>query len=248
MKALLWKEYRQNRSVLIAGVVAFVLPFVIVICVELYRDLFWSTNNWGPQVWQVWLEKWLVPTMGSGCLSLLTWALLGGYSLTGERYDRSAEFLAYLPISRRTALTHKIIFNVGTCLIIYLLYRLILAGIVAAYYQKFSAEGRLPVQPNELADMIAPPLLYMTATALLMFCVAWLFSSFLNSPAIDTCIGLASPLIVSMGVWFWAWVVDPPFESARQAPAEEWYLYTCLILSPLAFLIGSLCYVRRTEP
>ncbi len=78
MKSLLWREYRRNRLLMLSGAVLVALPYLIAFAV----NDFYVMANW---------------SLG---LSNMMAALLGGNAIAGETADRSAEFLAYLPVSR----------------------------------------------------------------------------------------------------------------------------------------------------
>ena len=54
-------------------------------------------------------------------------ALLGGNSIAGERVDRSAEFLAYLPVSRGRILASKLLVALAAVPLIWLPNLVILA-------------------------------------------------------------------------------------------------------------------------
>lgn len=96
LRWLVWKEYRQNRLLVVAGLVLLFLPYVLALLGGLVGLPFLS----------------IAVTSGfiSLLASLLTLALVGGNSIAGERADRSAEFLFSLPFSRWERLAAKLLF------------------------------------------------------------------------------------------------------------------------------------------
>ena len=100
MKWLLWREYRLTRLIRIVGAVLMVLPYVGALVLLVAAS--WASEPpaiGGPS------PSRAVVLFGGGALysillSLLTLTFLGGNAFAGERADRSAEYLAYLPLSR----------------------------------------------------------------------------------------------------------------------------------------------------
>jgi len=80
---LLWKEYRQHRTILFITLLLATAPYVL------------AALSAG------WSHVWDMGSLSSLMLSQLAFALIGGTLIAGERADRSAEFQTYLPIPRR---------------------------------------------------------------------------------------------------------------------------------------------------
>ena len=101
MKWLLWREYRRNRLLLGMGAVLLSFP----ICSSSFgtrglRDeppITGKSSRWRQRA--------------AYFFRRLTCALLGGNAIAGERSDRSAEFMAYLPVSRLRRLISKCDFD-----------------------------------------------------------------------------------------------------------------------------------------
>ena len=103
MRALLWKDYRLNRSLLILQAALLILIYVIGIVTQIVA---------------VWPNKptandWAGTLVSYGSLTMyLTFCftgLLGGHAIACERGDRSAHFLACLPPTRMQILASKLI-------------------------------------------------------------------------------------------------------------------------------------------
>lgn len=224
MKALLWKDYRVNRLVLIVGLALLVAPFIV--------GATWNLcDHWRYDAVHPWPD--FIANLGllTLVLSLLTIALLGGNAIAGERMDRSAEFLAYLPASRRAVLTSKAVLAVGASLLLWL-------AIFAVIYGVAPLAGSLA--EDVIRDVRELPWA-LTCIAVFVFGTAWLFSSFLNSPAIAAALGIAAPimLFIIMGIlveWF------------GFAIANVWYFIICVVAGLICFAAGTGYYLWRVEP
>jgi ABC-type transport system involved in multi-copper enzyme maturation permease subunit len=174
----------------------------------------------------------------AGCYSLgisqLTLALLGGHAIACERADRSAEFLAYLPLSRAKNLAGKMMLALAVLGLIWVPNLLVLQ--LAIRLVPESAQTQLYHVGWIALGNIA-------ITGFVFFGVGWLLSSVLESPTFAICGGLATPLLVVMGIGTVAWFFAIPDELARPL-----YVGTCLLLAPLCFVVGTVYYLRRVEP
>ena len=163
----------------------------------------------------------------------MTLALLGGNLIACERVDRSAEFLAYLPLSRARILAGKITLALLTAALIWGPNLLIL---------RFVAE--LPEESLEADPTVCGVLGYIALTGFVFFSVGWLLSSALESPTYAICGGLITPFLVLMGIQSWAWLF-------ALDPAEitgPWYRNTSLVLAVACLVAGTWYYLRRVEP
>jgi len=236
MKWVLWREYRLNRLIRIVGAVLMLLPYVFVLIELAVRQ---------------WLEIYVPQSPPSGIvlfggaalwstvLSLLTLTFLGGNAIAGERADRSAEYLAYLPLSRLRRLAAKLVLALGTAvsiwgfnlLVLFVLYVIILV-----------TRPELPsVQPD---DVLVPAGLF-ALSGLVMFSVAWLVSSLQSSPTFAVCAGLVAPWLLALALQGAAFFYDPN----RFGPIVAiGYAVTCLVLAVACFSTGTWYYLRRVEP
>ena len=103
MTALLWKDYRLNRGVLLLGIALLLGPYAAVSAIALHGH--WPSL---PPAGE-WSALLLMASFLSLGLSQLTLVMLAGNSIASERADRSAEFLAYLPPSRTQILASKLL-------------------------------------------------------------------------------------------------------------------------------------------
>ena len=98
MKWLIWKDYRVNRLAFITALALMVAPHALA-AILVWRGV--------PMTCPA--ECFMGSSFYSLGLLQLAFALLGGNSIAGERIDRSAEFLAYLPVSRGRILASKLL-------------------------------------------------------------------------------------------------------------------------------------------
>jgi ABC-type transport system involved in multi-copper enzyme maturation permease subunit len=226
MRALLWKDYRLNRGVLLLGITLLLAPYATVAAVVLYAH--WPSLPAAAE----WSRLLLTASLFSLGLSSLTLVTLAGNSIASERADRSAEFLAYLPPSRLRILVSKA------------LLALLVAGVIWVFNLSVG-EVIAPTLGSSLgnpADELAPRSM-LAAGAVLLFGAGWLGSALLSSPAIATSLGIGAALavpglIMTMRVLF----TIPPED------VQHWGLITALTLGTLCFVSGSVYYLRRVEP
>jgi ABC-type transport system involved in multi-copper enzyme maturation permease subunit len=183
------------------------------------------------------LAEWFA---GSSFYSLvllqLAFALLGGNSIAGERVDRSAEFLSYLPVSRGRILASKLLVSLAAVPLIWLPNLAVLATAYAA------RSGN--VRPHFVSDFLGV-FAIIGITGLTFFCVAWLLSCVLLSPTYSVSAGLITPLLVATGV---CWV-EYLLGLERGGNFVVWcYGGLCLVISAASFLSGTIYYLRRAEP
>jgi ABC-type transport system involved in multi-copper enzyme maturation permease subunit len=114
--------------------------------------------------------------------SILTVALLAGNAFAGERADRSAEFIRYLPLERARLLVSKLLLCLGTVTVLCAGALLVLAQTVTTRHVGF----------RELVSI--------SSIAVLLFGVSWLNSSIQSSPALATVSGLVASIPFVGGV------------------------------------------------
>jgi ABC-type transport system involved in multi-copper enzyme maturation permease subunit len=234
MRWLLWKDFRVNRLVFIVALVLLVVPHSLAVLA-----LSWTVFS------GVLRHDWPMIFLLSGSWSLallqLTLALMGGNSIAGERIDRSAEFFAYMPVSRVRAVTSKILVASTLLPLIWLPNVLIMA----------ISAGGVP-SSMQLKIGAGPWLGTVAITGLTFFCVAWLFSSMLESPTFSVCAGLIAPFLVWMGILWTVYLLGldhAPFEvEVNEATLLLWYWGLSLAISAASFASGTFYYLRRVEP
>jgi ABC-type transport system involved in multi-copper enzyme maturation permease subunit len=165
-------------------------------------------------------------------LTPLLAAMLGGNAFAGERADRSAELLAYLPVSKSRRLLSKLIFAV-------LVTALISAINVAAIRVYL---GQFPWQISEGDDLLSG-LKYSSITALAMFGAGWGFSSFFSSPTLATCGAIGVPFLILAGL-----LIAETMDMIRVEQVTGTYLALSLALGVGGFAAGTWRFLTRSEP
>jgi ABC-type transport system involved in multi-copper enzyme maturation permease subunit len=229
MRWLLWKDYRHNRVVVSAGLFFLLAPHLIA--------LYATCRGWfvEPQSPSRWKSNFVVSSLYSLVLSQVTVALIGGNAIAGERVDRSAEFLASLPISRGRNLASKLLLALAIIAIIWLT-----SVPILLYWTDPLGRGPL-LSSQESLRVIAN----VAITGAAFFGVAWLLSSFIASPAIAVCGGLITPVIVGSGMAFLDYLFEWDWTGEE---VELLYRGILLICAPVCFAVGTWHYLRRVEP
>lgn len=225
MKTLLWKDFRQSRTTLVVGAGLLLVPYLIAVIGGLLDivpaggvpELLWITNFQHACLWSL-------------TLAAVMCAFIGGNALSGERVDRSAEFAAYVPISRGACVTSKATIAVGLGTLLCMA-----NGIV---YYVTTRQLPYTMQPSRW-DLVA----VLAVTALLVLGIAWLFSSLIRSPSIAASAGMAGAFLV----FFTANLAEEFFNTTRD---DFFWIYLSLssIIGLGAFACGVVVTLRRVEP
>ncbi len=226
MIALLKKDLKLNRVPIVGGAVLIATPYLIIA-----PTLFFSSKYPRSVVSQnagVVLELALV-------LTIVVAAIFGGAAFALERRERSAEFLAMLPVRRSRIVVSKLLIGAGFPALFWganlLVFRLI----------KDYAGSMGPGNDRILVEI------GMAGFAMWMaFGVAWLASSILSSPAIAACISIGITLV-------WLICVAAIFMEASVPGGFGYGVQVSVILLPifvagLGILAGGILFVNRGEP
>ena len=109
LKALLWKDFRISRKVLIYGIETLTFPYLIILIVAIFGDGYPSQ-----------MRPWSIVAEGASLslwFSYLLILVLIDNVITAECLDRSAVFMAYLPPSNAEILTSKSILLFVPCVL-----------------------------------------------------------------------------------------------------------------------------------
>ena len=229
MNWLIWREYRLNRLILIAGVTILLLPYLIALIV-----LLWPKS---PAFTAFHVTKLFAgAALYSLALSQVTLALLGGNAIACERADRSAEFIAYLPLLRKRLLCGKLILTFSAVAFIWAINSLVL-WVAVNWIPKLQPNIN---EPYKIACNIA-------ITGFVFYGVSWFISSFQSSPTFAVGGGLIAPLLVFMVLLAMAGAMDLKPKSFGQFMGDA-YAIICPILALICFSIGTWYYLKRVEP
>jgi ABC-type transport system involved in multi-copper enzyme maturation permease subunit len=229
MRWLLWKDYRNNRLVVIAALCFLLVPHLLALSFS------WRGVSDGPDARLRWAEIFFASSLYGFCIAQVVIALVGGNAIAGERVDRSAEFLASLPIPRGRILVSKLLLAVAIIAVIWLT-----DGLALWYTMKLLYQHRGIDYAAALSWLATAAI-----TAMTFFCVAWCLSAFLSSAVIAVCGGLVAPLIAISTPMFIAYLLGSPMQDFDPVP---WFRGICLTLAPICFGLGTWHYLRRVEP
>ena len=210
MNWLLWREYRRNRWILAMGAVTLLLPSLLVFLSD-ERD---SVRR------LAYFVAYCTFTPG-------TVALLAAHTMAGERADRSAEFIAYLPLGRWRILASKLFPPLIAIVVISTVYLLGLPSGLAHFIDLFS----------------------LVITLLLIFGVCWLVSSFQSSTVIAFVSGAAAPVLIVVYMLVSS-NLGPSFHEMTPKDIVAfslWYAAICLPVAVVCFGIGTWNFLRQRE-
>ena len=227
------REYRLNRLILIAGAGSLLLPYVAVLVALCWAKVRGGTHIGADQA----AEGFIVAAAYSLILSQLIVGVLGGNAIAGERADRSAEFVAYLPLSRPRRLAGKLSLAFCAAVSIWGPNLLILLTLLSSF-----PNAQIDVAPDSFIVVS-----YIAITGLAFYGVAWLISSLQSSPTFAVVGGLITPLLIVWGLSAAAWAADMPGSTCNRFVTTG-YATICLVLAILCFWIGTWYYLRRVEP
>lgn len=200
------------------GWVGTLLPFVIAaLCILIDGDRTAALTAWG------------FSTLGSE----LAFAMLAGNAIAGERTDRSAEFIACLPLSRWRLLAGK--------LLLFLIAIAMIWGVRLLIWNIWSFD--------QTPDLRSFPIQF-----LLIVGASWLFSSLNSSAVIASALGIVVNWVVvgcSAGVAY-SKVMEElrPAHNIQEEFIPPFFTFYCVIGMPLAiacFSIGTWNYLRRRD-
>jgi len=220
MKALLWKDYRMNRVLLLVAFLFLVTPYIVGIGIRL--------ND--PVPTGFWPETMASSAIASMASSLLVISLLAANAFAGERADRSAEFLVYLPPSKASILTSKLLIA-GLTFVFLWGVNLIVVWIV-------------DIQAEQRGLHLAEQCRFLLITSVLVFAAGWAASTVMSSPIGAWGIASAAPVAIGGAFMTSSYFFDVP----TQNQLVRWYSTSALVLAAVAFVASSLGYLRRVGP
>jgi ABC-type transport system involved in multi-copper enzyme maturation permease subunit len=224
MLALLKKDWRLNRVPIIGGGLLIAVPYLFVIPVLLTSN----SNNSG-----VVYEDLMAVSIIATALNVAIAAVFGGTAFALERRERSADFLALLPITRGKIIASKMLIGIGIPAIYFTI-----NVIIAAAAQNQGHPAKFEIRDTFLAHASAAILMLMA------FGIGWCLSSFLSSPAISASIAIGIML---------AWpalylLVTALFKSPLGAVSTTIIAITPILIGVLGVAVGSINYLKRVEP
>jgi ABC-type transport system involved in multi-copper enzyme maturation permease subunit len=226
MKSLIWKDCRLNALILAVGMALWIGPYAFAV------GLLFSENDgrWAQAV--AWGNALAMASSFSVMGSLVSSLILGANAIASERADRSAEFLAYLPASRGAVLVSKAVVPLGAAIVVWgsnLLVSLVLVPVLGGDKALGTlVEGWWPT----------------ACLCVLLFGVAWLASSYLDSPSAALALGLVGFMAVMIALFGLNHLIG----SWGLAAGTNWVSDAPAVAGTLCFAAGSWHYLSRVEP
>lgn len=223
LKTLIKKDFYHQTSFMLAAAIFLVVPYLIAMVTLI-------TIQMGAHPQENWIQFFHAAGVVDIILCVVLIPFFTGNAIAGERADRSAEFLAYLPIKRKTAILSKAIVAFGISTFFIVLCTLV-------YYVLIYLSDLHPraMQNVEVGIVVG--------SCVFMFGVAWLVSTFAQSATYAAAAGMFVP--ISLGVVL---ILLNPMEAANRANLWMVYIIISLVMGPLCFIAGVMYYLRRVEP
>jgi len=225
MRALIWKDYRLNRTLLILGFATLAAVYLLGAIAEISYVY--------PAVPESRACADAFVSYGVISLHILPYvvAVFGGNAIACERADRSAHFLAYLPPTRRQIVASKLIVAIGSVAALWI-GPLLSVYVIGPRWDP----GAASFLPGASVGVAA-------ACCVLTFGVGWLGSACLERATIPVLVALASPIMLSFGLLAVAFLTG-----ISRFEMTEWAGTVGLWAGLCAFSAGTWCYLGRVEP
>lgn len=224
MKALLWKDMRVN-GVLIAYALSVSIG-VYAVMIGVNRIFEWQTGF----PWQDWSKLLGLAATLSLVLELVTADLMGACAFASERADRTAEFMAYMPVSRGQIIRSK-------TLLILAVFAFVCALNISVLW---CVDGR---SSAEMAESMWKPIGVLAALSLCMFGGAWFVSSMSKSHGLSAAVGIFVPIGCAGVMLSWTKLMG-----WSENWLDRWIPITYAILGTAGYVGGVWYYLRRVEP
>jgi ABC-type transport system involved in multi-copper enzyme maturation permease subunit len=236
MRALLAKDWRFFRAPMIALLVVGPACFLIAL-----TAVFSSHPAEG--VIDTALQCLFIAAIVACALTSLLASAFGGIAIAAERTDRTADFMALLPVTRMQILLSKWIISISMLLASAGTY-LAIAG--ASLLIVLCRHSRDPASMNEMhrdmGDLLTSIACWIGFTAA-FFGIGWLLSTFTRSGPISACISIAMTIAVAA-------VFGLAMDNSRYRDQDLSLAFASLLLAIglLAASGGAIYYRKRIAP
>ena len=218
MITLIRKDLRQMRLPFLMSAALFVAPAVIAAIAWMFYP-----DNGAHGTWREFVASFAL--MGA-YLCTIGAALPSAVAFAGERRDRTAEFVATLPVSRLRIVMSKAI-----------------VSLAAAAWPWMLALGLAALVVDWKEQGVAEPVPWALCASVALFGLAWLCSSLMESEVFSAAISIVCVTILAFG----AWVLT---DRAKLTQHETRLLYFTLLpaVGIGGFLAGTIIALRRVSP
>jgi ABC-type transport system involved in multi-copper enzyme maturation permease subunit len=237
--ALLKKDWRLNRVVVIAAAVVSMMPYALTLAnIRLNPPAYRATEP------RDYFDAALTAAYACLVLSVVLSAAFGGLAFAAERRERTAEFLAMMPVSRRTVILSKLLVA-SACVAALVAVHAVVVAVVVEWAEVSGVRFHSPTWA-EAGGMAL-------AFAVALFGIAWALSTVIRSPAIAASIAIAVGIGLLFGGAEWAKKLSDLWWDGRSRPFSEGELFAMVsggaaAVGVLAVAVSSAYYLRRVEP
>lgn len=242
LATLLRKDWRLNRPVVIGSVAMSVVPYVVALLLQ------WIYPPHRGNTQTTYLEVGVMTAMFCLAITVVMASAYGGVAFAAERRDRTAEFLALLPVRRSQIVVSKLAVAFACVAAMWTFHTAIIG--VCGYLVAPTGDHRAA-----FGDVFDDAFTICIPVILLSFGIAWLMSSFLQGPSLAAGLSLGATALIlfvtcvvtAKAVDTWSALEDrttldnsPYVRSAVQSVGVG--------VGVLSVCVGAGVYVRRVRP
>ena len=236
---LVWREWRRSRTILFVA-----LGIIVALLLLVFSQPQTPPETAGGKISVV--DRMAVvgsfATWIAVHVSVFLLPLIAANSLAGERADRSAEFIAPLPVSRSVRLMAKVVLLAAVAIALWAPV-LVVASLLRSSQLVKADDYRSGL---ELLGMVATFTLLATA-------LAWLLAAWVESPVIAAVGAIAIPIAIPMFLFYVPTIAnralfrDPSVFYSFWIDSAGMPQPLTLLVAAAFFAAGSALYVRRLE-
>jgi ABC-type transport system involved in multi-copper enzyme maturation permease subunit len=183
MIELIKKDWRLNRVVVVGNLVIVGLSYLLI-AISMIAQVQVSGRFEGRALF-AWREGLVAAGIWGIMLTILLGSVYGGIAFALERRERWGDFLNMLPVQRRSIVVSKLVVA-SSCMAMMIAVNSLLLGAAMVLWSIDHRHGSF--FQGDAPEAIA----LLTGTAIMLFGVAWMLSSFMESPALSACIAIAA--------------------------------------------------------
>jgi ABC-type transport system involved in multi-copper enzyme maturation permease subunit len=233
MTALLWKDWRLVRPLLVAALALYLTPALIVGVVSLFDPV------GRPQFGGSWTSLVASLCMAGSFAALLATPMYSAVMFARERRERTAELAATLPVSRARIVLSKAVVSIIAAAAPWVALAAVAGALLLIGGREAARDFGASSDAREALAFYLVPLGVCT----MALGLGWFFSSFLRSETLAA--GLA--FIITIAVPATIALILNRLDLAAQLGARP-YSLTTFPLGLAAFAAGAIIALRRTSP
>ena len=229
MQALLWKDWRLVRPLLILTAVLYLLPTVIALITVLVDGSKW------PESFDEFAKATLALLVSGFFATLLAMPAYTGIMFAKERRERTCDLTASMPVPRSKIVLSKAIIALVLAVIPALFTLLSMCAVGFASDQLHPSE----IDANQLHVVVV-----IACSSLMALGLGWMFSSFLRSDVLSAGLSLLLAVVFLMVIYE---VTSRAMGTSRDTP---WLPYEAIPIgiAIVSSMVGTTHAMRRRSP